>query len=400
MKKKAAKERVLATRSRATEKPVKSLVSIASERVVLDTPAVDENSDGTSSESGNRGRVQIKSSTLKVFRREEMVQKAKEDGLLGLSFLESRAIGTASAVSYRRHLEAWLRWATLKKLSLQTAEQIDESLVQFFDHCYRRGGAPHLGEKTLSAVMHFYPEFGRYGSRKIPRAGRSLQGWRKVVPGRSRRPYPFNFWAAVCVNMIQRRLTSMAAMTLMMVDTYMRPGEAMGLLREDLLPPVSGISARWTLVIRPEERPERTKTGEADDCAMWDSPRLQWFSAVLAVLCEGGRDKPVFEFTYPSYAAEFKKTCLSLGVEGVVPYQARHSGASLDRLHQRRTLQEVMKRGRWKVQKSLVRYEKHGRIQATALDFTASQRAHFDRAEAVLADAFLKGQAKLPLTWA
>ena len=61
--------------------------------------------------------------------------------------------------------------------------------------------------------------------------------------------------------------------------------------------------------------------------------------------------------------SEVKKATKELGVK-MVPYQVRHSGPSWDALQKTRTLAEIQKRGCWVSARSVVRYEKGGRIMA------------------------------------
>ena len=58
----------------------------------------------------------------------------------------------------------------------------------------------------------------------------------------------------------------------------------------------------------------------------------------------------------------------SLGLEklNIVPYTARHTGASLDRLEDNLSLAEVQRRGRWKAEASVRRYEKRALAQEVA----------------------------------
>ena len=63
------------------------------------------------------------------------------------------------------------------------------------------------------------------------------------------------------------------------------------------------------------------------------------------------------------FVKELQRACTEIGLNlKVVPYQLRHSGASIDKSRDCRTLKEIMKRGRWRSMKSLVRYEKHSRL--------------------------------------
>ena len=110
---------------------------------------------------------------------------------------------------------------------------------------------------------------------------------------------------------------------------------------------------------------------------MLDTPELQWLNPCWSVLRQGLPDASVWNFTYPEYVAEFRRAATEAGLPKAGPYQLRHSGASWDRLNKRRTQEEVQKRGQWKTMKSLVRYEKHGRITQNFLQLPeAVQREH------------------------
>ena len=68
------------------------------------------------------------------------------------------------------------------------------------------------------------------------------------------------------------------------------------------------------------------------------------------------------------------------------PYAWRHSGPSIDRAQNRRSLQEVQKRGRWKQMKSVNRYEKAGRLGMSVQELTSEQLAYCELAERHLGD--------------
>ena len=83
------------------------------------------------------------------------------------------------------------------------------------------------------------------------------------------------------------------------------------------MPPSTSGNRCWTMVIRPSERPERTKTGSSDDSIALDSSGLPNLSGPQ-----------------------------ELALVDVVPYQLRHSGASIDRARGHRSQDEVQKRGK------------------------------------------------------
>ena len=73
----------------------------------------------------------------------------------------------------------------------------------------------------------------------------------------------------------------------------------------------------------------------------------------------------LWHFTMPELRIKFMEACRLLGLEMLKPclYMGRHSGASLDRLEGRYSLDEVQKRGRWRSTASVRRYEKHALVQ-------------------------------------
>ena len=96
---------------------------------------------------------------------------------------------------------------------------------------------------------------------------------------------------------------------------------------------------------------------------------------------------------------EFKKTVRALGVPEAVPYQARHSGPSIDLALRRRELASAKKRGRWRTDRSLRRYEKAGRLLSVADRWSAGQRDHFNRSEDLVEAPILgRGHQQLALS--
>eukprot|EP00959_Pyramimonas_sp_CCMP1952_P208624 4364201-Pyramimonas_sp.AAC.1 len=92
-----------------------------------------------------------------------------------------------------------------------------------------------------------------------------------------------------------------AVCALFMLVTCVRPSEPLELLKEDLLAPAHGLSAPWICFALGQER------GQASTCATDES----------------------IDLSCHAYARQFKLVCKKLGATAV-PFQARHSGASID----------------------------------------------------------------------
>ena len=308
--------------------------------------------------------------------------------LSGRSLLEELAVRRPARLQYQHYLDRWVRFCDAKEMSMRTDAEVDSALVVYFNHCFLTGRQAYEGEKTMAALMDKVPEFSKLGTRKAPRAWRCLQGWRRLTPGRTRRPLPLAVWAAIATGLCQRGHPQMAVWVLLGLSAYLRPSENMRLRRKDLVPPASGVTRSWALLVAPEEVGVPTKVNTVDDSVLLDSPWLMWLTPALRALREGDLNLPLWDFEYPSLTRELKVVSEYLGLPPVVPYQLRHSGPSLDRIRGDRTQEECRKRGRWQSHGSLVRYEKHARLAQEWNAYAEQQREHFlmceERLEAVV----------------
>ncbi len=163
----------------------------------------------------------------------------------------------------------------------------------------------------------------------------------------------------------------MTVFTMAAFSSYGRPKEMTGLGRKDLLPLAPGLCQYWTLVSCPSELDEASKTRESDIIVVLDLEELQWMNPCWSVLRQGLPDACVWNFSYPEYTAEFRRAAAEAGLTNAVPFQSRHSGASWDRLKKQWSQEE----GQTRTMKSLVRYEKHGRITQSSLLLSEAVRA-------------------------
>lgn len=147
-----------------------------------------------------------------------------------------------------------------------------------------------------------------------------------------------------------------------------RPGECLKLLWKHLLPP-NPLQDQWTVILSGSDalgRAQPSKVGEVDEALMIDQPYLQWLAPVLK---KKQRDQKmtdhIFRFDMAEGSKWFNKAVAALKLTPVgitCSYQIRHGSASTDQLQQLRSLQETMKRGRWKSMSSVRRYVNGGRL--------------------------------------
>ena len=128
---------------------------------------------------------------------------------------------------------------------MASAKDWDEALVSFVNRRFFEGHQAYIGEVVLCAVIDRLPEFSKGGSRSLPRAWKCVKGWRRLTPGRSRRAWPWAYWAGMAAQMAKQGELIMAVFLLVAVSTYARPSELLALRRADLHPTSPGISKSW-----------------------------------------------------------------------------------------------------------------------------------------------------------
>ena len=150
--------------------------------------------------------------------------------------------------------------------------------MKYFNQAFLGGRQADFGEKTLASLLDLFPEFGRVGSRKLPRAWRCLKGWRKLPPPR------LPVWAGVVSRLIEAGHALKGARVLLGLCGYLRPHELMQIRPEDLSPPTQSVMGCCSLLVCPQDRRERTKTAAADDSVTLDCNWLAWMDPVRAAL--------------------------------------------------------------------------------------------------------------------
>eukprot|EP00435_Cladocopium_sp_Y103_P068349 s90_g31.t1 len=278
--------------------------------------------------------------------------------------LELAAVSDRVRQNYARRLKEFKTFLDVERLPTRSDEEMDAALVLFFNRRFQEGEGSSTGDYTLAALMDHDPSYGRLGSRHIPRAWRCIKGWRKLCPVRSRLAFPLPVWAAISWRMVKRGHLQKAIFNLIQLSTYSRPGALLKLRKLGLARPSMGITKHWAVITSLTETSDVGKTGAKDESVLLDSTWLNFLHPLLEELKRGNKMDLVWNFNYAEYLSVFRSCCQDLGID-VVPYQARHSGPSMDRASGARTQEEVRKRGGWVTRQSVARYEKAGRLAAT-----------------------------------
>ena len=137
----------------------------------------------------------------------------------------------------------------------------------------------------------------------------------------------------------------------------------------------------WTILACPSFLKQVSKTGDQDLSLALDSVWIQFLMPIVEQLSKGSRSQKVFPFSYGQFLKVFVEAKQRLQISQLVPYQMRHSGASIDYAMSYRTTSEIQRRGGWRQAKSVARYERSGRLGHSMMKYTASQIAHFENCE-------------------
>ena len=131
-----------------------------------------------------------------------------------------------------------------------------------------------------------------------------------------------------------------------------------------------------------------SKTLSYDDTVDTANRLYPWVSRAMALLTGGDPKDRVFPSEYCAFATCFRRAIKKLRLKDVVPYQARHPGASIDKSSSDRSQLRMKKRGRWQSDNSIGRYEKAGRLGQIQGELDTLQLAFFRAADRDLEELF------------
>lgn len=92
-----------------------------------------------------------------------------------------------------------------------------------------------------------------------------------LTPGRSRAAFPLAVWCGLSWRLATRGHFNMAVFLMLAVSTYAWPSELLRLTQDCIVPPAPGAIASWCLMLNPEDRLVKSKTGAGDGSLWLDS---------------------------------------------------------------------------------------------------------------------------------
>ena len=136
-----------------------------------------------------------------------------------LTIGERESVTRPSLTQYIVELKQFSNYCRVDRVSDLPAAQVEPRLLDYMQDMLLRGMHASRGMKLLAAILMVRPELGKGSTPGLARAWRSLKGWKRVTPSRSRLPAPFAVWSAVIDSLVAAGRVDMGGFTLLSVDT-------------------------------------------------------------------------------------------------------------------------------------------------------------------------------------
>ena len=153
---------------------------------------------------------------------------------LGLSLLEAAAIRPRSQANYVQSLVRFTQYCHFLGLTWLDADGLDATVIAYMTALYMDGEGVHAGEVLIAALRYTLGT-----ALSLPRAARSLKGWRRLAPPRQRLPLPRPAMFAIAGAFLAEGRSQMALAIVLGFACYLRPAELLALRGGHLVPPVA-----------------------------------------------------------------------------------------------------------------------------------------------------------------
>ena len=286
-------------------------------------------------------------------------------------------VSDATALNcYVPAVRKFLQYVKDENLDDGSNEALDQALLQYMGKCcYIDDNHPHQGSLVINALCYVWPDV----AQALPLSWRASKGWTKFGVVSEGQPV-----APQRLAVMQDELWQHGSPTaceagdacLLAVDGYLREQDFLNLQVQDVVFS-DGVA---TLLLGVASRGESAKTGRNQGVVL-DEPLS--FSR-LQSRCAGKQmtDKVFPRLSAPIYSKWWRwaarKACGDPNGAGP-PHSARHSGPSRDLTTGYRSLESILKRGRWKALSSVSRYAKPHSYYACLARLGPDERLRGDR---------------------
>lgn len=277
---------------------------------------------------------------------------AHRDPSVDDNFLVRASVKPETLRRYLGAVSGFLLYCEERDLEAYDEWDLDRHLRTYIHHLYRAGASRQMAAYAVYGVQLLLGK--RYS---LHTAKRALNGWSRLEPSQPRPPMPYEVMLLSALWLGRRGGRAAGAAMVVAFHGLLRISELLGLRVGDVAGPRSPGAQRshaaWVLAL------PRTKTGSNQHVVI-DDPLA---CALLASWTAGrGSDERLFGLSDYAFRKALKEAgeALQLGHIGYVPHSLRHGGATY--LHSLGwSLQDIQKKGRWKISDTAGHYIQAGR---------------------------------------
>lgn len=290
----------------------------------------------------------------------------KEGHVAGRAELLQVAVDDRTLAIYCTAVDGFLDWCEdSQEAAFRGSRSTDSGLCLYFSWlCFSEWKLAHYAATTLSAVLHFRPQY--HG--KLPRASRALKAFQALSRRKERVPFSHRSVGALLAALALRGETMVMYTAYFQYHICGRGEQDWSTVRacDVSLPPDP--LAPIGIVLGVADRGEAVKTGANQGVVVTDPELIGWLRARVESLrrrAGAGTDARVFNVKPQAYRKVFSAVCLELGLPRETPHILRHARATfLWVTRQVTTLNELKLAGRWDSDNSVKRYTKPHLVSA------------------------------------
>lgn len=267
--------------------------------------------------------------------------------------LMGMALAPKTLTKYTQALKLFLDYCNGQGFKATNERDVDRYMTLYLQYLYDTGQSFHLGSCAVFGLQHTVPWMAHHlnGSKL------ALKGWHRSSPSVSHPPLTWELTCLLSVWMAVRGEFDAALMMLVGFDCYLRIGELMNLMVQDVAmanDPRIGSAYRGVML-----RLGKTKTGNNQTVTV-DSIDV---ASLLQRHVRGRRlNERVFSVSQGHFYSIMYQACCAFGLgdHGYTPHSLRHGGATRHFL-QGKPIADIQFRGRWSNSKSVRTYIQSGR---------------------------------------
>ena len=137
---------------------------------------------------------------------------------------------------------------------------------------------------------------------------RSLQGWQRLSPGRSRKPWVRAVWSGIACRLVEQGQPTMWNCWWWLGSFLMHfPRELLRMRQCDLVPPLRGALQNFSIILAAEETGRPTKVRTFNGTLVFDGLLARKFVPFWMALRGPGSKSPLWPFTCPIFCRFFQK---------------------------------------------------------------------------------------------